>query len=725
MFESLDFGSVESFGSNVEASPVVEQSSNTPVGSFVQVDLDGIDRRFTKDDAGYEEACKVQEALKILEEKKSLKAAFDIRTRAIDSEIADIRAKMQAKIDVLAEEKANINIEAFDINRDVRVADRELRAAYDLLRRALEADRLSKQYKDQSNMFDELTINMPWRDRILPHQIEGAKQLAIAGSAILADEMGLGKSLTSLATADMLMVKRLLIIVPDDVVSNFVKEVNLWAPHREPIQLGKMSKGQRQQIITMAREHLNEYTMVLNYSAWRRDFQLLEGLKTLRFEMMILDEAHGVKETTTNAYRGVHEIRMASNSCPECRNAVGRRKNKDGVLNPGGYMVRNPGWEHYYCPVETCGWSEVKDIENDTKRDAGYMRSVRYCLPMTGTVILNKPTDIFALLSLIEPEVFAEKHRFVAAYCQTNPWTNKVEFKSGGLESLTVKLAGKYVARDRKSAGVILPKQEIVYHNIDIDPDQYPDQYRVIKQLTEHAMVMLSTGKQLPILATIALITRKRQANVWPAGITLKDEDDNVIFNTGDEIRESIKLDRLIDHNNEGLLPDLTADGNMAFGQRVVVFSQFKTPLVELEKRLNAAGISTVRFDGDTPQEIRKQVKIDFDRRTCEVEGYEPKWQVVLCNYRTGGVGLNFTSATQMVILDQEWNPGKESQAFGRMDRIGQTEETTVHVLQLNRTIDTWMHDLIEEKRDMISGFNANMELQTALLEGLRGDGQI
>jgi SNF2 family DNA or RNA helicase len=157
----------------------------------------------------------------------------------------------------------------------------------------------------------------------------------------------------------------------------------------------------------------------------------------------------------------------------------------------------------------------------------------------------------------------------------------------------------------------------------------------------------------------------------------------------------------------------------MDLGDRVVVFSQFKGPLIELEERLNRAGISAVRFDGDTPEKRKEEVRFDFDRSRCNAEGYEKKWQVVLANYKTGGVGLNFTDATQMVILDSEWNGGKEDQAFGRIDRMGQTEETTVHMLNIDGTIDSWMRDLVTSKREMVEGFETTADLAQALLAAI------
>ena len=151
------------------------------------------------------------------------------------------------------------------------------------------------------------------------------------------------------------------------------------------------------------------------------------------------------------------------------------------------------------------------------------------------------------------------------------------------------------------------------------------------------------------------------------------------------------------------------------------MFSQFKGPLKELERRCNEAGIDVVRFDGDTPQGIRDMARQDFDRKVCDQPGYEKKWQVILCNYRTGGVGLNFTGATEMIILDKEWNPGKQDQAYGRVDRLGQTEHTNVHIIRISRTIDEWMDALNDEKEAMIGGFNEMAEpLSSRLLDAMK-----
>jgi SNF2 family DNA or RNA helicase len=472
------------------------------------------------------------------------------------------------------------------------------------------------------------------------------------------------------------------------VASNFVSEIVHWAPHRHAIMIGKRPKHERDMLFNILLPAMEEYTVVINYSAWRKDKTILDKLVECRFEMMIMDEAHIIKNVRSAAYKGCEKIALSENSCPECR----------GRIQP------------------------VHDSSDRISNDFYAKRDYNVCVGENG--VTSQRLDISEKITSLGCGWSEEN-----AYCEKS-WTDgKIRFRSGGLESLLKRLSGLYIGRDRKSAGVVLPKQEIIVHNLEFNKVKYADQARIIKQLSQHAMLMLSSGKAMPIPAIIALITRKRQANVWPAGIEVKDPETGiVVFSVSEDVNESQKVDFIIERPAtsdsgewEGLGWDITGEGDKVNGERLAIFSQFKTPLAELEKRFKEAGVSVVRFDGDTDQVTKDQAKIDFDRNK-QVEGQDYKWQVILCNYKTGGVGLNFSDVTQTIILDEEWNPGKRDQAYARTDRMGQTEETTVHVLRQEESIDTWMAELIQSKEDMINAFESGTSLQQAFMDFLKGE---
>lgn len=65
----------------------------------------------------------------------------------------------------------------------------------------------------------------------------------------------------------------------------------------------------------------------------------------------------------------------------------------------------------------------------------------------------------------------------------------------------------------------------------------------------------------------------------------------------------------------------------------------------------------------------------------------------------TGSEALNLTAANRCIIGEPWWHEGVESQAFGRVNRIGQQKETHCVRLFAEGTIDERMRKLQEEKK--------------------------
>jgi SNF2 family DNA or RNA helicase len=111
-----------------------------------------------------------------------------------------------------------------------------------------------------------------------------------------------------------------------------------------------------------------------------------------------------------------------------------------------------------------------------------------------------------------------------------------------------------------------------------------------------------------------------------------------------------------------------------------------------------------VVYDGDTPQSLREAIRADFGT----ADASHPRWDVVLCNYRSAGEGLNLVAATQAIVLDKDWSPGRNKQAWARLDRIGQTQATAVHIPTILNTVDVWM--------DKLNDFKATIDSETIRL---------
>jgi len=115
-------------------------------------------------------------------------------------------------------------------------------------------------------------------------------------SYLLADEPGLGKTAQSLLAASVAGAYPLLAIVPNVVKMNWVREVEMWTPHR------------RATVIHGDGDTLDAFAdvVVVNYDVLDRH---LAWLGTLGFKGMVVDEAHFIKNLQSQ--RSKHVLSLA------------------------------------------------------------------------------------------------------------------------------------------------------------------------------------------------------------------------------------------------------------------------------------------------------------------------------------------------------------------------------------------------------------------------------
>ncbi len=539
------------------------------------------------------------------------------------------------------------------------------------LRVAMAEEQRAKALKEKTARFDLITAGAHWRERAMDHQINGAKFLAASEKSICGDERGLGKTCTIIAACDMVEAKRICFITVNDVTDNVVREFARWAPHRKAVyDISNMPPGAREVILPTLKD-LTTFVVVINYEALRND-SVLEHLQAMRFDTVIADEAHTMKETTKSAFQAVKRLCWDINVCPSC---IESSKFAYTTDKRNDMMCRG-------CAAHI----KLNDLENVSR-----YRSVKHIWPMTGTPILNRPQEMYALLALTVPELFPALSKFMHDYCEKD-WSGKYwTFRKGGESALLSKISAFFLKRTRKSAGVEIPPMEEITYDIVFDKVKYAEQWKAYQDLCNAAYIKMENDKSMTAMAAITQILRLRQMVVYPQGIELRDPETNQVISRCN-VTQSIKIDWTLDKITEILDEDPEA--------HIVIFSQFKPPLHRLKSLL---GDKAVVLDGTTKDDVRKKISLHFD---ASQPVQDAKWRIVLANYKVGGVGLNFTRANWEIDLDQEWNPGKDDQAHGRIDRIGQTKRTFVLVPRVKGTVDIWMHRLIKFKKDMLSGFD-------------------
>lgn len=126
-----------------------------------------------------------------------------------------------------------------------------------------------------------------------------------------------------------------------------------------------------------------------------------------------------------------------------------------------------------------------------------------------------------------------------------------------------------------------------------------------------------------------------------------------------------------------------------------IVFSQFTSMLDLVEWRLKRAGFQTVKLQGSmSPTQRDETIKYFMDNIHCEV---------FLVSLKAGGVALNLCEASQVFILDPWWNPSVEWQSGDRVHRIGQYRPVKITRFCIEDSIESRIIELQEKKATMIN----------------------
>lgn len=567
-----------------------------------------------------------------------------------------------------------------------------------------------KRAKAQRGIVSEATKNAAWSKKAKAYQFEGAFRLSEVRRGILGDAMGLGKTLQAIMTIDMLKslgeCKKVLIFCPKPVLEGFQAQFARWTEgHFVHVlnQTGRGANGSVKHDVLDIIKLLPECVVLTNYEVWRKDRTIIDKLIQCQFDTVILDEAHNLKNYSSGTAKGIREIVHAENKCWKC-----------------GAYTTGAG-----CGV--CGEYPQNLFDN---------WSVKNLFPMTGTPILNRPQDLFALLNLLDPKGFPREDLFLRDFCVKvcagcggkSSWSCMCEesrwrwtFRDGGEAQLLQKLGARYTARTRESAGVKMPPQEVKNWNLEYK-EEHEKQRKFLDKLKNEARIEFAEGGAITQLEILAWYNRLRQATEWPDGIEIKDMRKDPI--TG----ELIGTGEVIWPKGPEDLPGTSVIMDWGFERameaceskdRTVIFSFFKKPLIEMQRRLEKEGISCVRYDGDLSDAKRSEAEKDFDINFTDP--HESKYQVMLANYRAAGAGLNLSGAHQIVILGREWNPGKENQALARIQRMDSKHQTIVHIPHLETSATELMDMLIEDKKNMISGFEGEVNLVEKMRKFLEG----
>jgi superfamily II DNA or RNA helicase len=304
---------------------------------------------------------------------------------------------------------------------------------------------------------------------------------------------------------------------------------------------------------------------------------------------------------------------------------------------------------------------------------------VPFTLAITGTPMENTLMDLWSLLSLTAPGLFADAKRFEQYYRvpierDRNP---------DRLAQLRRRIRPFLLRRTKEAVAAELPPKQEQVVEIDLNP-RHRRVYQRHLQRERQKVLGLLTDLQANRFEILKSLTLLRQASLDPG-----------LIDPAEAGIPSSKLDFMME-----LLVETLAEGH-----RTLVFSQFTRFLDLARARLDEAGIEYAHLVGSTRN------------RADVIEKFKSgKASVFLISLKAGGFGLNLTEADYVILLDPWWNPATEAQAVDRTHRIGQTEQVMVYRLVASDTIEEKVMALKASKAELVGSVLDGGEFSSAAL---------
>ena len=131
--------------------------------------------------------------------------------------------------------------------------------------------------------------------------------------------------------------------------------------------------------------------------------------------------------------------------------------------------------------------------------------------------------------------------------------------------------------------------------------------------------------------------------------------------------------------------------------EKVIIFSTYNIILKTFQKKLNQNNIKSLLFTGELDQNLRN---FNLNKFKTEKDIY-----VLNVNSNVGSEGLTLVEASNVIFLNEWWNPSSNRQAEDRVNRIGQKRHSDFFILRSKNTIDDNIGYILDHKTKIEKSF--------------------
>lgn len=287
-------------------------------------------------------------------------------------------------------------------------------------------------------------------------------------------------------------------------------------------------------------------------------------------------------------------------------------------------------------------------------------------IPMTGTPITSKPTDVFLPLKLVDGHGINSFYKWCDTFCIKGGFGSHEIIGYKNIPVLKQMLEPNMLRRLKRDILDLPPK---LRHTEYVDNSPYQKKlYQSIE-----AGLLEERDELTQALNPMAKLLRLRQVNGSPELV------DDTLQIDSHYLAKNAKLSRLLE-----LIEDIVSNG-----EKVIVFSNWVEPLRTLY-RFVSRKFKTCCYTGTMTQEARQQHKSTFINN--------PEYPVLIGTVGALGTSHTLTVANNIIFYDEPWNPADIEQCEDRCHRPGTTRSVNIYSLITLNTVDEVVHNILSKK---------------------------
>jgi SWI/SNF-related matrix-associated actin-dependent regulator 1 of chromatin subfamily A len=499
--------------------------------------------------------------------------------------------------------------------------------------------------------------------KLKPHQETAVKFLTTRKKAILAMEMGSGKTFSSIVAALEDDFKKILVICPASLKTNWKRELMTYVSEDEIV------------IVEGSKWKENKFTII--------NFDILDNFYTVPTEIMDqkvkdFDDDGNVVWKTKKVEKVSRKKDVIEKSMLESQLF---QMNFDLIIIDEVHKLSNSTSGRYKI---------VSDLIKRTNPQGLYL--------MSGTPITNNPKNAFNILRLLDHYVTRNYTDYVMRYCDGKQFFDKTQRNK--LTSIFLKQRGKstwfQLSNEQKTE--LDQYLEANCRKITVDKgasnlDELAERIKTVyfRVMTEEIGNFVKKTVNV-IRYDLNKEEKAEYKKVWDNyEEKMMEIDGNSKVSENKQLIETTILRQWL---SVAMLPRTIKmiDEFIEQGHKVVVATCYDEELYTLQEHY---GDSCVIYNG----------KMTAKKKDKNQERFlnDPTCKVFVGNINSAGVGLSLVSSDVLVFNSFDWVPGQNTQFESRVHRLTSANDVNIYYQILNNTMSAEMFDKVIGKEMVIS----------------------